>query len=125
MTSDDPERGGKLAAFVLHMVDQTELVYSSISNYVWGLCTWMGLQRQLESVQGVRRFTEAENRSSAEDAVRAQASALGISADELLRQQHEAMAAIHVQSQAMGGASGCKDSSQHGDFGPHWCAANE
>ena len=38
--SDDPERGGKLAAFVLHLMDDTSLVYTSIQNYVWGWWWW-------------------------------------------------------------------------------------
>ena len=33
--SDDSERGGKLATFVLYMAEDTNLVGASISNYVW------------------------------------------------------------------------------------------
>ena len=36
--TDDPDRGGKLVAFVLRMVDQTELVFSSIEQYTCGEC---------------------------------------------------------------------------------------
>ena len=36
LRTDDPLRGGKLAAFVLHMTTKTTLVYGSIENYVWG-----------------------------------------------------------------------------------------
>jgi hypothetical protein len=51
--TDDPDRGGKLVAFVLRMVDQTELVFSSIEQYVWGVRTWMKLQHQADPVYGV------------------------------------------------------------------------
>ena len=51
--TDDPDRGGKLVAFVLCMVDQTELVFSSIEQYVRGVRTWMKLQHQADPVYGV------------------------------------------------------------------------
>jgi hypothetical protein len=53
MFTDDAERGAKLATFVLYLVDSTELVYSSISNYVWALRSWMKFQRQADPVYGV------------------------------------------------------------------------
>ena len=37
LRTDDPLRGGKLAAFVLHMTTKTTLAYGSIENYVWGV----------------------------------------------------------------------------------------
>ena len=46
--TDDPMRGGKLAAWVTSLVALTSLVYASISKYVWGLCTWMTLQHQAD-----------------------------------------------------------------------------
>jgi hypothetical protein len=51
--SDDLERGGKLATFVLYMAYETNLVASSISNYVWGLRSWLKLQRQIDPVYGI------------------------------------------------------------------------
>lgn len=56
--SDDPERGGKLATWVLYMADDTTLVYASISDYVWGLRSWMRSQRQTDPVLGVMEWTE-------------------------------------------------------------------
>ena len=56
--SDDPERGGKLAAFVLHLMDDTSLVYASIQNYVWGLRQYMMLQRQTDPCMNVRHWSE-------------------------------------------------------------------
>ena len=53
IASDDPARGGKLATFVLYMVDDTELSADSIVNYVWGLRAWTKLQRQLDPVYGL------------------------------------------------------------------------
>lgn len=51
--SDDSQRGGRLATWVLDMVEDTELVYSSIEGYLWGVRTWMKLQRQADPVLGV------------------------------------------------------------------------
>ena len=51
--TDDPDRGGKLVVFVLCMVDQSELVFSSIEQYVWGVRTWMKLQHQADPVYGI------------------------------------------------------------------------
>jgi hypothetical protein len=34
--TDDPDRGGKLAAFVMHMVQSTDLVWGTIEKYTWG-----------------------------------------------------------------------------------------
>jgi hypothetical protein len=53
IASDDPSRGGKLAAFVLQLVHDTTLVASSIVNYVWALRSWMKLQRQVDPAYGV------------------------------------------------------------------------
>ena len=51
--TDDPLRGGKLAAFVLYLLDKTDLVWGSIANYVWGVRTWLTLQYQADPIQGV------------------------------------------------------------------------
>ena len=58
ISSGDPERGGKLVAFVMHLLTDTELVYSSIETYVWGVRTWMKHQHQQDPVMGVRGWTE-------------------------------------------------------------------
>jgi hypothetical protein len=52
IVSRDPHRGAKMAAFVMYMVDETELVLASISNYVWGLRRWLGLQHQMDPLAG-------------------------------------------------------------------------
>ena len=53
MVTDDSSRGGKLATYVTYMAYETELAFSSISNYVWGLRTWMKFQRQSDPAYGV------------------------------------------------------------------------
>lgn len=53
MLSDDPHRGGKMAAFVLEMAKDTDLAYGSISKYVWGLRTWTKSERQVDPLFGV------------------------------------------------------------------------
>ena len=54
----DAERGGKLAAWVISMVDDTELVFKSIVNYVWGMRTWHTLQGRSDPAMGVRSWRE-------------------------------------------------------------------
>lgn len=56
--SDDPERGGKMAAFVIGLLDDTNLVADSISNSVWALRQWMMLQRQADPLMGVMQWRE-------------------------------------------------------------------
>lgn len=56
--SDDPNRGGKLVAFVLELVDDTDLVYASIENYVWGVRNWMKLQHQADPVFGIMQWDD-------------------------------------------------------------------
>jgi hypothetical protein len=56
--TDDPARGSKMVAYVCHFVDQTEIVYSSISDYVWGLTRWQGLQHQADPLKGVLFWEE-------------------------------------------------------------------
>ena len=53
ITTDDPERGGKLVTFVMHMLTDTELVWGSIQTYVWGVRTWMQAQHQADPIMGV------------------------------------------------------------------------
>jgi hypothetical protein len=53
LVSDDPLRGGRLAGWVLSMVQDTELVFASISTYVWALRTWHQLQHQADPALGV------------------------------------------------------------------------
>jgi hypothetical protein len=40
------------------MVHETELVYASISNYVWALRTWMRFQRQLDPIYGIVEWSD-------------------------------------------------------------------
>jgi hypothetical protein len=41
IATDDPDRGGKLVTFVLHMLTDTDLVWGSVQTYVWGVRTWV------------------------------------------------------------------------------------
>lgn len=56
IVTDDPARAGKLAAFVLHMLDQCDLVGDTISSYVWGVRWYMKLQRQTDPLFGVMNW---------------------------------------------------------------------
>ena len=56
LKTGDSSRGGKLAAWVTSMVDETELVYASISTYVWGVRSWMVLQHQADPILGCLRL---------------------------------------------------------------------
>ena len=58
IVSDDPERGGKMATFVRHMAEDTELVGSSIANYLWAFRSWLKFQRQLDPVYGIVDWEE-------------------------------------------------------------------
>ena len=58
LNTDDPERGGKIVAWILTMVDETELVYKSIETYVWGMRTWQVLQHQADPAFGVMNFRQ-------------------------------------------------------------------
>ena len=53
IVSDDPSRGGKLATFIVYLLDDTELTAGTITNYLWGVRTWMKLQRQLDPAYGI------------------------------------------------------------------------
>jgi hypothetical protein len=56
--SRDPPRGGRMAAWILSMLDDTSLVYNSISTYVWGMRTMHTLQHQSDPAMGVEFFRE-------------------------------------------------------------------
>ena len=56
--TDDPARGGKLVTFVLTMVYETELAYSSIELYAWGMRTWQKLQHQQDPALGVMGYED-------------------------------------------------------------------
>ena len=58
IASDDPSRGGKLACFMIYMVDETELAGTSIANYVWALRVYMKHNRQLDPVMGVSEWDD-------------------------------------------------------------------
>ena len=58
ISSGDPTRGGRLAAWVLSLLDDTTLVYNSISTYVWGMRTMHTLQHQSDPAMGVEFFRE-------------------------------------------------------------------
>ena len=58
LKTGDSSRGGKLAAWVTSMVDETELVYASISTYVWGVRAWMVLQHQADPILGCMFWRE-------------------------------------------------------------------
>ena len=56
IATDDPQAGMKMTVFVMTLMLNTNLVYKSISNYVWGLRSWMQHQRQQDPVAGVREW---------------------------------------------------------------------
>ena len=59
IATDDVTRGGKLATFLMYFVHDTELSYASISNYIWGLRTWMKFQRQIDPAYGIVEWADA------------------------------------------------------------------
>ena len=58
IVTDDPLRGGKLAAFMMYMCDETDLAGVSISNYVWALRAHMKRSRQLDPALGVAEWDD-------------------------------------------------------------------
>ena len=58
LMTDDAQRAAKLATFVLTMMEDTSLVYKSISAYVWGLRQYMILHHQADPVYGVANWKE-------------------------------------------------------------------
>ena len=59
LRTDDPRRGGKLAAFVLHMTTKTKLVFGSIEQYVWGVRVWMQSHMVVDPLMGVLFWTSS------------------------------------------------------------------
>ena len=51
--TDDPERGQKLAAFVVDILTDTSYVWSTISQYVWGVRVWQQSQGHADPIMGV------------------------------------------------------------------------
>ena len=58
LETDAVDRGGKLVAFVWHLLQDNKLVYSSIANYVWGLAAWQKLQHQADPRLGVMGWSD-------------------------------------------------------------------
>ena len=58
LEAGDKARGGRVVAWVLQMKDETELVFRSISGYVWGMRTWQVLQHQPDPLFGVMHWRE-------------------------------------------------------------------
>ena len=56
--SGDVRRGGRIAAWVLSMVHDTELTFASICTYVWGVRTWHVCQHQADPIHGVMHWRE-------------------------------------------------------------------
>ena len=54
----DPIRGAKMLSYLLYCVHETELAATSIQNYVWALCQYMKLKRQLNPVMGVAEWVD-------------------------------------------------------------------
>ena len=47
-----------MTAWILSMVDETELSFKSIVNYLWGMRTWQSLQGKSDPAMGVRSWRE-------------------------------------------------------------------
>ena len=58
LVTDDPLRGGRLAGWVVSLMEDTDLVFASISTYVWAIRTWHCLQHQAGPVMGVMGWTQ-------------------------------------------------------------------
>ena len=56
--TDDTCRAAKMATYVLSMMDDTSLVYKSISAYVWGLRQFMILHHQADPIFGIANWRE-------------------------------------------------------------------
>ena len=56
--SDDIRRGSYLAVFVMVLLDDTALVYSSIASCMWGLRVWLSLQHQADPIMGVMGWAD-------------------------------------------------------------------
>ena len=53
LSTDDLERGAKIAYWLKDMVTENVLVWKSISNYLWGMRQWQQLQGQADPAFGV------------------------------------------------------------------------
>ena len=58
IVSDDIRRGSMLAVFVMVLLDDTDLVYSSIASCLWGLRVWLSLQHQADPIMGVMGWAD-------------------------------------------------------------------
>ena len=58
LMTDDAQRAAKLATFVLTMMEDTSLVYKSISAYVRGLRQYMILHHQADPIYGIANWKE-------------------------------------------------------------------
>lgn len=58
LRTGDKRRGGRLVAWVMQMMRDTELVFASISTYTWGVRTWHVLQHQADPCFGVMHWRE-------------------------------------------------------------------
>ena len=52
------DRGSRLVSFILTLVDDTDLKYTSIEAYVWGVRTWTKLQHEPDPIMGVEHWTD-------------------------------------------------------------------
>ena len=52
------QRGGRIAAWIVSLVDDTKLVFGSIATYLWGMRTFHVLQHQPDPVFGVMHWRE-------------------------------------------------------------------
>ena len=52
ITTDDPDRGGKLVTFVMSLLACTTLTWGTIQSYVWGVRKFQQLQHQADPVMG-------------------------------------------------------------------------
>lgn len=62
-------RGGRLGAWIISMIDNTALVYASISTYVWGMRTMHTLQHKSDPAMGCEFFRELMRSASVLTAV--------------------------------------------------------
>ena len=58
IATDDLTRGSKLICLGKYFATETELGFSSISNYFWALRSWFKFQRQLDPVYGLAEWDD-------------------------------------------------------------------
>ena len=56
LPTDHASRGGWMVAWVLSMVQDSNLVFKSIQDYVWGMRVWQTLQHQADPVMGLMNW---------------------------------------------------------------------